>query len=518
MSLYKLCESSEHEENKYFLFNDPWTFEWYESWCYNMGGGVAIAENSEHYHTQMDYAEEKIEALHEACVHSSRSLVIWLGITDQYEEGVWMNPYTKEPMNFEGNWEHGKTDGGTHENCAKSYIDRKWADVGCEQKNCALCHFPDGMNLTMRGLCKSETALMEGFFDTSYFVYGFHHGKPQWRGMGKSHVFFIPETSEWKLESFYDKKKYAKFTADISSSATFYPTGRHTWKVNSGICKLSKGAKHKLSLTNCVLDNGKTDYTCADGTCLPIEKLCDLRDDCKDHTDEKGCDLLVLPNDYRGENFPINHDHTPIGLFVNVSILAFLDIDTLKSSYLVDFVLSMKWSDPRLEYKNLKDVFYLNSLAYNTMKDLWTPKLSMPNALQAEGTQTDDQASLFIIKYGKCAKDNLEMAKESNIYQGQENPLVIKKEYFITFSCDFDLAMYPFDSNICSLDFKVNGISKEYLALKIDSSYGGTGTAYLGDKDLLEYVVGEVTMDNYSWKNSSHYGFVKVKQVKFMCA
>ena len=149
MNLYKLCESSEHEENKYFLFNDPWSFEWYESWCVNMGGGLAIAENGEHYHAQMDYAEQKIEPLHEACVHSSGSLMIWLGLTDKYEEGAWMNPYTKEPMNYDGNWEHGKTDGGTHENCAISYIDRKWADVDCHKKNCALCHFPNGMNLTI---------------------------------------------------------------------------------------------------------------------------------------------------------------------------------------------------------------------------------------------------------------------------------------------------------------------------------------------------------------------------------
>ena len=28
------------------------------------------------------------------------------------------------------------------------------------------------MNLTMRGLCKSETNLMEGYFDTVYFVKG----------------------------------------------------------------------------------------------------------------------------------------------------------------------------------------------------------------------------------------------------------------------------------------------------------------------------------------------------------
>ena len=36
-------------------------------------------------------------------------------------------------------------------------LDRKWNDEPCDQLNCALCHFPVRMNLSMRGLCISET-------------------------------------------------------------------------------------------------------------------------------------------------------------------------------------------------------------------------------------------------------------------------------------------------------------------------------------------------------------------------
>ena len=69
--------------------------------------------------------------------------------------------------------------------------------------------------------------------------------------------------------------------------------------------------------------------------------------DCPDKTDENDCEQLVLPPDYRGEKFPIQNSGEPIGLFVNMSILAFHDIETLQSTYLVDFVLSMRWVDPR---------------------------------------------------------------------------------------------------------------------------------------------------------------------------
>jgi len=88
-----------------------------------------------------------------------------------------------------------------------------------------------------------------------YFVYDFLNGKPEWRGLGKSHIYFMPKKLQWKIESFYDDSKYATFAADDTRSYTFYPTGRTTWKINSGICRLSDGEERRLSLTNCVLED-----------------------------------------------------------------------------------------------------------------------------------------------------------------------------------------------------------------------------------------------------------------------
>ena len=66
-------------------------------------------------------------------------------------------------------------------------------------------------------------------------------------------------------------------------------------------------------------------------------------------SDEKDCEILTLAPDYRGEKFPIQTSREPITVFVNVTILAFPRIDTLKLNYLVDFVLLMRWIDPRLK-------------------------------------------------------------------------------------------------------------------------------------------------------------------------
>ena len=58
--------------------------------------------------------------------------------------------------------------------------------------------------------------------------------------------------------------------------------------------------------------------------------------------------------------------------------------------------------------------------------------------------------------------------------------------------------MYPFDSNVCNMDFEVSGVNKDYVELFIDTTFGGAGAEYTGSKDLLEYTVGDVTLDNLS--------------------
>ena len=385
---------------------------------------------------------------------------------------VWANPYTKEPMPFDGVWLQGEPNGGRLQNCIRAK-DRVWGDVNCGDSLCALCHFPNGMNLTMRGLCSSETNQMEGYFDTVYFIKGFSNGQPEWRGLGKSKIYYNPKKQIWKVESLYDKNRYAMYESSDADAFQYYPTGRGTWKVNSGICRLANFAQRRLSLTNCVRGDGKTDFTCRDGTCIPINDLCDLKADCPDKTDEKDCEQLTVPDEYKGEKYPILNSGEPLELFVNISILSFPDINTLQSTYLVDFVISMRWLDPRLSYKNLKEIYYLNAIPFDVVQKIWVPDMSMPNALQAEGTLVDRGALIMILKDGKRMKDDLSIAREAKVYRGTECPIVYQKEYFIRFSCIFDLQMYPFDSNICTLQFEVSGINKDYIQLLIDTQYGG---------------------------------------------
>ena len=51
--------------------------------------------------------------------------------------------------------------------------------------------FNDGI---FKVLFTADIKLMEGFFDTEYFIEGYVNKQPHWRGLGKSHIYFIKKT------------------------------------------------------------------------------------------------------------------------------------------------------------------------------------------------------------------------------------------------------------------------------------------------------------------------------------
>ncbi len=199
-------------------------------------------------------AEALVDPLiHEKCLHPTGALLVWAGPTDQWEEGRWVSPYTRQPTKAKF-WDVGQplggntggggnasaagggNDAGRRANCAATGLARRWQNVGCDELNCALCHFPVAMNLSMRGLCAAETKIMDGYFDKFYFAHGFVSGKPHWRGLGKSHVFYIPETQSWRLESYYDRGRYAEYVVDDDNDPNnFFPTGRSVWRIKGTV-------------------------------------------------------------------------------------------------------------------------------------------------------------------------------------------------------------------------------------------------------------------------------------------
>ena len=71
----------------------------------------------------------------------------------------------------------------------------------------------------------------------------------------------------------------------------------------------------------------------------------------------------------------------------------------------------------------------------------------------------------------------------------------------IVFNCEYDLRMYPFDTQVCLIELIVNGIPEIYLDLGVEIPEGCPdcdGGEYLGNRNLVEYLVGQTVMEDLS--------------------
>ena len=76
------------------------------------------------------------------------------------------------------------------------------------------------------------------------------------------------------------------------------------------------------------------------------------------------------------------------------------------------------------------------------------------------------------------------------MFKGEQNPLILKREFYQDFKCDFDLLWYPFDRQTCFMNFTVIGQSARSLILRPDN----TDVKYFGKEYLVEYRVESLTL------------------------
>ncbi len=74
---------------------------------------------------------------------------------------------------------------------------------------------------------------------------------------------------------------------------------------------------------------------------------------------------------------------------MNVSILAIPNIDTVNLKFTVDFFLTLRWYDLRIDFRDLNNISSLNILSFNDQDSIWAPQLAFVNALGPFQTEMD---------------------------------------------------------------------------------------------------------------------------------
>ncbi|XP_037779746.1 glycine receptor subunit alpha-2-like [Penaeus monodon] len=418
------------------------------------------------------------------CSGGQGSAYLWLGANDMRTESEWVYWTSGEPLAWEGPWRGAGPNGGNVENCLVMLagdFPGLWSDIACLDSYafCVPCEFDHLSVLYLKGamLCEGSP------INKQYIVSEEKNGRPFLSGFLHSDIFWDPGAGSWVLLSLKEEGVRATWTP---SREGMYPFGTRQWTLGGEVCQMQTGTEIPLTLSVC----GKGEFTCADGNCIDLSLRCNLRIDCPDESDESLCSVVDIPPGYNTNIPPPSpQKENPLDVKVGIQLIAFPSIVTQDLSMTATFKLSLQWKDVRLNYLNLKEDRSLNKLSSEEVADIWTPRVHFSNALGNVFTNLDPGSTLECLRESPSSPGPPYLPVEVNIFSGRENSLQMSQLYHVTYTCEFDLVMFPFDSQVCSLRFTMVSASAPYLRLTASRAL------YTGQKDLIEYTIRNVSVE-----------------------
>ena len=126
-------------------------------------------------------------------------------------------------------------------------------------------------------------------------------------------------------------------------------------------------------------------------------------------------------------------------------------------SYQAKFLITVKWSDHRLEFANLKESMFKNVIGSAEKETLWIPPLIFNNSekntmLTMDREPGEPHANILIEKLGNPKIAPPTVLDETVFYKGSENLVVYRTEYNLLFNCIYELGYYPFDIQTCTIE------------------------------------------------------------------
>ncbi|KAK4315441.1 hypothetical protein Pmani_013358 [Petrolisthes manimaculis] len=466
----EICERKEPKSKYIKLFAMPYHSA--VKACAGLGGFLPVPLNLKHARDllQVMKTQRKLE-------------MIWVGATDQLQEGVYISDHTGEEIEWQM-WGGNDPNGLQWQNCL--ILDETFLhDYPCHVSRDSLCYLPSYREWTLKGPCEEDTA--------NYKYSLLHPDKGQLVFRGYYQYEIIEKNESWLWRNVITDNVIARLPFEENR----WPMGSRNWTLETEVC--GKRGKYSLQLSSCL----RHEFTCRDGSCIPRTRRCNQRPDCRDGSDEWECILVNRPTGYHHTLPPPSHvPGTPLPVTLNIRLLSLSLSD--KDSYLeVTYHLNLTWKDLRLRFHNLKSASRLNQVPVTDHYKLWTPTLTLVNVRGTERTRVDEEAVITVHRRGVPIDQDLSLPEDVDIYQGAENHLSVDRKYTSQFLCDLNLQLYPFDTQHCLLYMQVLSAATDFVLLDMNGSF----VTYEGAIHLIEYTVISVSLQT---NNSNIMGEAEV--------
>ncbi|XP_068245083.1 uncharacterized protein [Palaemon carinicauda] len=403
------------------------------NFCHILGGQLPVPLNDIHNMLLKEASKAYATSMKE------EDIAVHLGITKL--NGTWINTYTKNKQNF-FNWpDFGPMYGELDTDMVLDIRRGFWFGVLPSESYPVPCVLPV-TKFTVRGLCK------ESLLDKSLWVYKTNGGKLMFRSPHGTSLAL--KEDKWVLENLLQESGNGS-KAELSSEMNPLPFGVMKWTVHDEKCFLYT-QEIPLLLTKCL----STQFTCGDLQCIHIAQVCDQKADCPDGLDESQCfNKTYFPAPYTLTP-PPSTDDQPFEIECGVSIINYRSIDIKSMEAELDLILLIRWEDPRVLYKHLKNTPEENVIGSGDSLPVWTPGITMKSFLGAEAELKITDRMLMLEKTGDAIPDNLAIVSEGLHYSSKSVTQLLMIKAYVKHIFDPSLHMFPFDTQQCPLFIKFN--------------------------------------------------------------
>ena len=129
-----------------------------------------------------------------------------------------------------------------------------------------------------------------------------------------------------------------------------------------------------------------------------------------------------------------------------------VEIQEVDHAIALQFQINMRWTENRVKYQNLKSKTTLNALTKNDIRKLWLPRIVYDNTDQKQttrlGMEWEWATGVSVVKEGNFTRSGYGEVNEAEIFEGDENTLMMTQTYTWEFQCEYKLQKYPFDTQV----------------------------------------------------------------------